>query len=176
MKLHPIFLEPEIHSTIFLSANLIGSIFVYFIFHSWPLSIFWSGLYIILVFLINHALAAGRYYLPTKNLRGQTVIVTGAATGIGRVCALRFAKLGARVIIGIRGQERAERVAKQLSEESQGGEVLGYDLDLSSLANVKLFAEKIDRVDILLNNGGAVQETFSVTVDEIEQQFGTNHS
>lgn len=97
MKLHPIFFEPEIHSTIFLSANLIGSILVHFILRSWALSIFWSGFYIILVFLINHALAAGRYYLPTKNLRGQTVIVTGAATGIGRVCALRFAKLGARV-------------------------------------------------------------------------------
>jgi NADPH:quinone reductase-like Zn-dependent oxidoreductase len=176
MKLHPIFFEPEVHSTSFLSANIIGSIFIYFVLHSWPLSIFWSGFYIILVFLINHALAAGHYYLPTKNLRGQTVIVTGAATGIARVCALRFAKLGASVIIGVRGQERAERIAQELCKESNGGTVIGYDLDLSSLANVKLFAEKIDRVDILLNNAGAVQEIFSVTTDGIEKQFGTNHS
>jgi protochlorophyllide reductase len=41
---------------------------------------------------------------------------------------------------------------------------------------VKLFAEKIDRVDILLNNAGAIQETYSVTTDGIEKQFGTNHS
>jgi FlaA1/EpsC-like NDP-sugar epimerase len=176
MKLHPIFFEPEIHSSIFLLVNLIGSIFIRLICYSWPLSIFWSCFYLILVFLINNALTAGRYYLPIKNLRGQTVIITGAATGIGRVCALQFAKLGARVIIGIRGQERAEKIAKELSKELHGGTVIGYDLDLSSLANVKLFAEKIDRVDILLNNAGTVQEIYSVTTDGIEKQFGTNHS
>jgi len=175
MKLHPILFEPEIQSSIFLTVNLFASLFTWLICHSWPLSMFWSCFYIILVFLMNHALAAGRYYLPIKNLRGQTVIVTGAATGIGRVSAHRFAKLGARVIIGVRGQERAERVAKELSKETQGGTVIGYDLDLSSLANVKQFAEKIDRVDILLNNAGAVQQTYSVTADGIEKQFGTNH-
>ena len=95
-------------------------------------------------------MAAGRYYWPIKNLSSQTVIVTGAATGIGRVCALQFAKLGARVILGIRGQERAERIANELSKESNGGTVIGYDLDLSSLANVKRFAEKIDQVDIFI--------------------------
>ncbi|CAF3458974.1 unnamed protein product [Rotaria sp. Silwood1] len=175
MKLHPILFEPEIHSTLFLIANLIGSIIIRLVIHSWPLTTFWSCFYIIIVFLINHSLAAGRYYLPTKNIRNKTVIVTGAATGIGRVCALRFAKLGARVIIGVRGQERAERIAKELCEESGGGTVIGYDLDLSSLANVKKFAEKIECVDILLNNAGAIQTTYSVTADGIETQFGTNH-
>jgi NAD(P)-dependent dehydrogenase (short-subunit alcohol dehydrogenase family) len=111
-----------------------------------------------------------------KNLLGQTVIVTGAATGIGRVCALQFAKLGARVFIGIRGQERAERIAQKLCNESHDGTVIGYDFDLSSLANVKLFAKKIDRVDILLNNAGIVEKSFKLTVDGIENDFGTNHS
>ncbi|CAF2546074.1 unnamed protein product [Rotaria sp. Silwood2] len=175
MKLHPIFFEPEIHSSIFLIGNLICSIIIRLIIHSWPLTTFWSCFYIIIVFLINHSLASGRYYLPTKNIRNKTVIVTGAATGIGRVCAIRFAKLGARVIIGVRGEERAERIAKELCKESNGGTVIGYDLDLSSLANVKRFAEKIERVDILLNNAGALQKTYSVTVDGIEKQFGTNH-
>jgi hypothetical protein len=176
MKLHPTLYEPEVHSIIFILANLISSLLVRLISHSWPLSIVWTIFYLILVFFINHGLAAGRYYLPTKNLRDQTVIVTGAATGIGRVCALRFVKLGARVIIGVRGQQRAEIIAKELSEQSNGGTVIGYDLDLSNLANVKIFAEKIDRVDILLNNAGALQESFSVTTDGIEKQFGTNHS
>ncbi|CAF1287605.1 unnamed protein product [Rotaria sordida] len=175
MKLHPIFFEPEVHSTIFLIINLIGSIIVRLIIHSWPLTIFWSCFYIIIVFLINHSLASGRYYLPTKNIHDKTVIVTGAATGIGRICAIRFAKLGARVIIGVRGQERAERIAKELCKESDGGTVIGYDLDLSSLTNVKKFAEKIECVDILLNNAGGIQNTYSVTVDGIEKQFGTNH-
>jgi NADPH:quinone reductase-like Zn-dependent oxidoreductase len=176
MKLHPLFFEPEVHSTIFLVINFIGFIFFYLFIHSWPLSIFWLCFYIILVFLINHSLAVGRCYLPIKNLRGQTVIVTGAASGIGRVCALRFAKIGARVIIGVRGQQRAERIAKELSEESHGGTVIGYDLDLSSLDNVKTFAKKIDRVDILLNNAGTIETSFKLTIDGIETVFGTNHS
>lgn len=176
MKLHPIFFEPEIHSSIFLLLNLIGIIIVVFITHAWSLSNIWSFVYVILIILINHGLAAGRYYLPTKNLRSQTVIITGAATGIGRACALRFAKLGARVIIGVRGQERAERIANELCKESQSGTVIGYDLDLSCLASIKKFAEKIERVDILLNNAGVVKSTYSVTSDGFEQQFGTNYS
>jgi hypothetical protein len=176
MSIRNVICEPEVLSTLFLFANLIGIVFIFVFFYSWPLSTFWSCLYISMIILINRRLAAGRSYLPTKNLRGQTVIITGAATGIGRVCALRFAKLGARVIIGIRGQERAESIAKQLCEESHGGEVIGYDLDLSSLANVKLFAEKIDRADILLNNAGVVEKSFLLTVDGIESDFGINHS
>lgn len=175
MKIHPIFYEPEVYSSIFLITNIFSAIIIRLICHSWPLSFFWSCCYVILVFLINHALAAGRYYLPIKNLHGQTVVITGAATGIGRVCALQLAKLGARVIIGIRGQERAERIARELSMESQGGTVIGYDLDLTSLANVKEFAQKIDRLDILMNNAGATQETYSETIDGIEKQFATNH-
>lgn len=176
MGLHPILLEPEVHSFIFISLNIIGSIIIRIVLHSWPLTTFWSCFYIILASLINHSLAAGRYYLPTKNLHDQTVIITGAATGIGRACALRFAKLGASVIVGIRGQERAERVAKELAKESCGGVVNGYDLDLSSLASVKKFAEKIERVNILVNNAGMMTSTYSVTADGIEKQFGTNYS
>jgi NADPH:quinone reductase-like Zn-dependent oxidoreductase len=168
--------EPEVLSFLFLFGNLIGIAFILFFVQSWQFSISFLCAYIISIFLINRRIAAGRSYKPTKDLHGQTVIVTGAATGIGRVCALQFAKLGARVIIGVRGQERAERIAKELSTESNGGTVIGYDLDLSSLANVKGFARKIDRVDILLNNAGIIESSFSLTTDGIESTFGTNHS
>ena len=137
-----ILLEPEVLSFLFILSNLVGIISIVFFLHSWPFLISFSCIYIISIFFINRRIIAGRSYEPTKNLHGQTIVVTGAASGIGRVCALQFAKLGARVIIGIRGQERAERIAKELSTESHGGTVVGYDLDVSSLANVKQFAEK----------------------------------
>jgi len=44
--------------------------------------------------LINYGVASLRFYLPTKNLRGQTIIITGASTGIRRVCALRLPRDG----------------------------------------------------------------------------------
>jgi NADPH:quinone reductase-like Zn-dependent oxidoreductase len=176
MSFRDLIFEPEVLSSLFLLVNLIGIVFILFFVQSWLFLISFLCVYIVSIFLINRRLAAGHSYKPTKNLHGQTVIVTGAATGIGRVCALKFAKLGARVIIGVRGQERAERIAKELCAESNGGTVIGYDLDLSSLANVKEFAGKIDRVDILLNNAGILYSSFSLTTDGIESTFGTNHS
>ena len=175
MTLHPTLFEPELQSTLFLTTNFISFIVVGVILRAWPLSIIWTAVYLVFVVAVNRRLASGRSYRPTQSLRGQTVIVTGAATGIGRASAVQFAKLGARVIIGVRGEERAERVARELTAESNGGTVIGYDLDLACLANVKLFAKRIDRVDILLNNAGALQPSFSLTVDGIEKQFATNH-
>ncbi|UJR30223.1 hypothetical protein I4U23_017761 [Adineta vaga] len=175
MKLHPLFYEPEIHSFLFISINILSSFITCFILHTWPLSIFFTCLYILLIFLINHGLASGQYYLPIKKIHNQTIIITGATSGIGRVCAVRLAKLGARVILGIRGQERAERIANEISKESQGGLVIGYDLDISSLESIKNFAEKIDHVDVLINNAGTVHEAYSITTDGIEKQFATNY-
>ncbi|CAF1376168.1 unnamed protein product [Adineta ricciae] len=174
MKLHPLFFEPEILSFLFLSINFFGSIIICFILRTWPLSIFSTCLYILLMFFVNHGLTCGRHYLPIKKIPNKTVIITGATSGIGRVCARRLAQLGAKVIIGIRGQERAEKVAEEISKESHGGTVIGYDLDLSSLENVKNFAERIDSVDVLINNAGSLYETYSVTIDGIEKQFATN--
>lgn len=170
-----IFYEPESISTLFLLANLIGvGLFSLFL-GTWPLSFVFTTIYASLVYLITRRLAIGHQYVATKNLKGKTVIVTGAATGIGRAAALQFAKLGARVIVGIRGQERAEGIAKDLARESNDGTVVGYDLDLSSLANIKAFADKMDQVDILVNNAGTLVSSYSVTVDGIESQFGTNY-
>ncbi|CAF4720264.1 unnamed protein product [Rotaria sp. Silwood1] len=128
--------------------------------------------------------SSGHSYIPPKNtdLTGQTIIVTGAASGIGRVSAIDFAKLGAKVIVGIRGQSRAEKIAQLLEHEAHiigTGRIIGYDLDLSKLSIVKKFADKIleheQHVNILLNNAGTVQLVHSVTFDELETQFGINH-
>ncbi|CAF1010344.1 unnamed protein product [Rotaria sordida] len=140
----------------------------------WPYTLLYLSIHIVVFFVINKRLVAGRLYIPKKNLTNQTVIVTGAASGIGRVTALELAKQQARVIVGIRGQERAEHVAQQLSKESHGN-VIGYHLDLSDLASVKVFAEKIDKVDILINNAGVNKKHKELTNDGLESTFGTNH-
>nr|AEN94431.1 short chain dehydrogenase retinoldehydrogenase-like protein [Philodina roseola] len=176
MKLvYAIFYEPESISAIFLLANLTSVALFSLISGAWPLSFVSTTVYAILVYLITRRLAIGHQYISNKNLTGKTVIVTGAATGIGRAAALDFAKSGARVIIGVRGQERAERIAQDLMHESNNGTVVGYDLDLSSLANIKAFADKVDRVDILVNNAGTIVSSYTVTTDGIEAQFGTNY-
>ena len=167
--------EPECQSLAFLLANLLALIYVLLFVVTWPYTLFYLILHFVAFFVIIKRLSAGRSYMPKKSLNNQTVIVTGAATGIGRVTALELSKLQARVIVGIRGQERAERIAQELSKESNG-HVIGYHLDLGDLASVKAFAEKVDRVDILINNAGVIKERKEVTKDGLETTFGTNHS
>ena len=167
--------EPEAQSTIFVLVNLLVSIYVLCFIVSWPYTAIYLIIHMITFLPINKRLSAGRVYTPKKNLNNQTVIVTGAAAGIGRITAIQLAKLRARVIVGIRGQQRAERIAAELSKESNGN-VIGYHLDLSDLASVKAFAEKIDKVDILINNAGVVKQSEERTKDGLESTFGTNHS
>jgi NADPH:quinone reductase-like Zn-dependent oxidoreductase len=142
--------EPEYQSLIFFLANLLVLLYALFFVVTWPYTLFYLITHVVVFYVINKRLIVGRSYTPKKNLNNQTVVVTGAASGIGRVTALELAKLQARVIVGIRDQQRAEHVAQELSTESHGN-VIGYHLDLSDLASVKSFAEKIDKVDILIN-------------------------
>ena len=167
--------EPESKSALFLLGNILLFIFIIFFVRSWPYTLIYLIVQIVIFRIINERLRSGRSYTSTKNLNNQTVIVTGAASGIGRITALELAKLHARVIVGIRNQIRAERIAQELSKESNGN-VIGYDLDLSDLASVKVFAEKIDKVDILINNAGVMKEQKEFTKDGLESIFGTNHS
>ena len=140
--------------------------------------------YLITIIIICRIIARGHSYAPPKNmdLKGQTVIITGAASGIGRVCAIEFAKLGAKVIVGIRGESRAEQAAQELERQAHvigTGNIIGYDLDLSNLSSVKHFADKIledeQHVNILMNNAGISQVLHSLTTDGLEMDFGTNH-
>jgi hypothetical protein len=147
-----------------------------------PFSFVYLFVYSLIVIFICRKLAHRQSYNIPKNtdLTGQTIIVTEAASGIGRVSSIEFVKLGAKVIVGIRGQIRAEQIAQQLENESRGtGKIIGYDLDLSNLSKVKKFADQIieneEHVNILLNNAGTAYTSHTLTIDGLEIDFGTNH-
>lgn len=182
MFITPFLYQPEIRSFIFLISNILVLLFTICFIQSF--SFFYLFLYLIIVICICRIIAHGHSYTPPKNinLTGQTIIITGAASGIGRVSAIEFAKLGAKVIVGIRGQSRAEEVAQILEREAHvigTGQIIGYNLDLSKLSVVKDFAVKIleheDHVNILLNNAGTGCFTYSLTLDGLQKEFGTNH-
>ena len=60
-----------------------------------------------------------------NDFSGKTVLVTGGTSGIGRACALRFAKEGANVIIAGRSKEKGQAIVEEmnLSQNSCGGGV-----------------------------------------------------
>ena len=89
-------------------------------------------------------------------LQGKVAIVTGAATGIGAATAVLFAEEGARVIVADIGLDGARRTVSQAS--GNGGAAAAYRMDLSSVADITSFVEKVleeyGRIDVLVNNAG----------------------
>ena len=132
-------------------------------------------------------LYAGRRYFQgprcqsKRSLKGKTVVITGANTGIGKETAVDLAARGARVIIGCRNLEKGKEAIKEIQERSGNQNVFLEELDLASLGSVRSFADKIlnsePRLDILINKAGVLQLgcPYQKTEDGFEMQFGVNH-
>ena len=107
------------------------------------------------------------------DLSGQTVIVTGASSGIGLEAARAFAGQGARVILAVRDEAKGQKAAGTLPAAGKAEVRL---LDLASLDSVRAFARDWSGpVDLLINNAGVMIPPLSRTADGFELQFGTNH-
>ncbi|WP_394619640.1 oxidoreductase [Lentzea sp. JNUCC 0626] len=105
------------------------------------------------------------------DLTGRTVVVTGAASGVGRGTATAFAAAGARTVLAVRDVAAGERAAAAMSGTTEVRE-----LDLANLASVRAFAEAWQGdLDVLVNNAGVAMTPFGRTADGFELQFGTNH-
>ena len=89
-------------------------------------------------------------------LKGSTVLITGATDGVGRMVADRLADTGARVLVHGRNRERGAQVIAEI--ERRGGRAEFLAADLASLANVRTLAEAVrqtaNRLEILINNAG----------------------
>jgi NAD(P)-dependent dehydrogenase (short-subunit alcohol dehydrogenase family) len=110
---------------------------------------------------------------------GKTVVITGANSGIGYEAALQFAHKRARVVMACRSMDKARAAADQITAASPGAALDVMQLDLSSLASVRAFADSFkqhhQRLDVLCNNAGVMALPYSRTADGFEMQFGTNH-
>jgi NAD(P)-dependent dehydrogenase (short-subunit alcohol dehydrogenase family) len=105
------------------------------------------------------------------DLTGKTVVITGANGGLGAQIATLAAAGNARVILACRNISTAQTVADTI-----GGDAVVERLDLSDLASVRAFADRVDEpIDVLINNAGIMNVPHGVTVDGFESTFGTNH-
>lgn len=93
--------------------------------------------------------------LRDNAMRGQTIIVTGGGTGLGRSMSAYFLKLGANVVITSRKEDVLKKSAEALMKEN-GGEVLAVAADVRDYAQVENVlnkaVEKFGTVDGLVNN------------------------
>ncbi|EFG2886077.1 SDR family oxidoreductase [Escherichia coli] len=93
------------------------------------------------------------------SVTGKTALITGGATGIGRMIATGLVSAGANVIIASRKGADCERVAADLNALG-GGKAEGYTGDVSSEAGIAALVDtikaRVKKLDILVNNAGAV--------------------
>lgn len=115
----------------------------------------------------------------STDMTGRLVLVTGSTAGIGKRAALELARRGAHVIVQGRDAAKAERVVNELKQESGNAKLDFLVADLSSMKAVRGLAEEVaqkyGKLDVLLNNAGALQTKREVTVDGYERTFATNH-
>ncbi|MEL6541608.1 MAG: SDR family NAD(P)-dependent oxidoreductase [Pseudomonadota bacterium] len=117
--------------------------------------------------------------LSDVDLTGKTVFVTGANSGLGFETARAMAAKGARVVLAGRDPMKLDAAFGEIAGLVPSAKLETILCDLSSLASVREAAaqanERLDRIDILINNAGVMACPFSRTADGFEMQFGTNH-
>lgn len=110
-------------------------------------------------------------------LKNKTVIVTGAAKGIGRAIALRFAKEGCNIVLNYRSN-----VSDELIEEikSYGVECLPFKADVSVYSEAETLIKESKKhfgsVDVLVNNAGITRDMLIMRMseDEFDSVINTN--
>ena len=114
-----------------------------------------------------------------ENTQPQTVLITGANSGIGQAAATEFARRGWHVFAAARSTERGQAAVSQIQKDSGSIAVELLELDLASFASVRRAAdellERTNRLDVLVNNAGLTLNNRQLTVDGHETMMQTNH-
>ena len=112
-------------------------------------------------------------------MQGKVVVITGGTSGIGEVAAERLAGMGARIVLVARDRTRGEAALTRLRSRNKS---LAHSIhygDLSRISEMKRLAAEIaaaePRIDVLINNAGAMFGSRQTTVDNLELTFAVNH-
>lgn len=112
-------------------------------------------------------------------MNGKVVVITGATSGIGQVAAEKLAGMGARIVQVARDKSRGEAALARLRQIAPGAAHSIHYAELSRIAEMKRVAAGIavaePRIDVLINNAGALFNSRQLTEDGLELTFATNH-
>ncbi|MCB9638660.1 MAG: SDR family oxidoreductase [Myxococcales bacterium] len=112
-------------------------------------------------------------------MQGKVVLVTGATNGIGKQAATEIAAHGATVVVVGRNAAKTEETVKSIKAACGHVRVDSILADLSVMSDIrqvaKTFLERYDRLDVLLNNAGAMFEERKLTKDGYEMSLALNH-
>lgn len=108
----------------------------------------------------------------------RIIIITGGTGGIGYQSAIGIAKTGANVLITGRNQERGEKAKQNIIAETGNDNIQFVAGDVSSIAGVdsltNALIDKVNRIDVLINNAGYLGSEFKRNEDGLEMHFAVN--
>ena len=111
-------------------------------------------------------------------IEGKRVVVTGATSGIGKQVATALAAEGAEVVLACRDRARAEAAARDIATSTPGPAPQVLIIDTSDARSIRAFAdryaERYDRLDVLVNNAGVLLPERAVNAAGVELTFATN--
>jgi len=111
-------------------------------------------------------------------MRGKTIVITGATSGIGEIAAIRLAEQGGRIVFTARDQKRGQATIEKLRRANGVAEHVMHLADLSLVAEQKRVAGVIaaePQIDVLINNAGALFNRRIETREGLENTFALNH-
>lgn len=115
----------------------------------------------------------------TRDLAGKVMLITGGTEGIGKAAALQFARRGASLTLIGRNPQKTAQTLAELKADSGNDQLSHLIGDLSRLADVQRLADEFkashNRLDVLVNNAGAMFKAPSLGPDGYELTFTLNH-
>lgn len=112
-------------------------------------------------------------------MQGKTCLITGGTGGIGLATACELARHGASIVVVGRDQGRGEAALSRIREVAPGAQATVVAADLSRQDEVRRLAAalnaRLDRLDVLVNNVGAMFRHRRFNADGIEMTFAVNH-
>lgn len=119
------------------------------------------------------------------DMTGKSVALTGGTSGIGKETVDELLALGADVHLTSRDTDRAEDTAGELNQSdergpgiAQRGKAVGHELDTGSFGSIRAFVSEItaatDRVDVLINNAGALTAEYQTDDRGVELTLSTH--
>jgi len=114
-----------------------------------------------------------------KPVKDQTIFITGATDGIGKLTALELAKQQAHLLIHGRDEKKVASVIDEIKNTTTNKNIEGFIADLSSLAEVRNLADEVlgkyDKLDVLINNAGAGTADKRYSKDGTELRLAVNY-
>jgi len=118
--------------------------------------------------------------LTKRRMEGEVVLITGATRGIGRRAAQDIAVTGATLIVVGRSDERIAKLVSELYETKGAGPIHAEICDLMLQSEVRALAKRFrtnhGRLDVLINNAGAIFSQREVTSEGFERTWALNHN